>query len=460
MSHTTPAVTSVTRRSGSVAKRSSAPNAAVIAIFVICLLVPIQIYLGSIRLTPYRVLLLVLVVPSILSVFAGKCGKVRASDVLILLYVIWATVALMRHHPLNEILEATGIFAVETMGAYFLARRYVRTASDFESLVRVLFVAAVISIPFAIYENLTSRPIVLDIIGNLFTVYPNEVKQPRWGLDRAQFVFEHPILYGVFCATSFGLTLYVLCYGKSRVGQMARLGGVCLATFTCLSSGALVALVFQGCLAVYEAMTRRLPSRWPIFTFAFVLMYVLVDAVSNRTPLRVFISYLTFNTGSAWERVHIWEWGMRGVFKHPLFGIGLNDWERDWWMTGSMDNFWLVLATRYGIPGFLFIALAVVLICVGIGRVNPADERIRFYRTGLVITLVALSIAGTTVHYWNAIYCLFMFLMGSGMWMLNAEQAEVSRRGRPDTYGQGGRQTSPAPPARRAMAAPEDREAS
>ena len=39
--------------------------------------------------------------------------------------------------------------------------------------------------------------------------------------------------------------------------------------------------------------------------------------------------------------------------------------------------------------------------------------------------MFGLILAGTTVHYWNATFCLFMFLLGSGAW-LNRPTAAVA----------------------------------
>src|SRR6185436_2090644 len=121
---------------------------------------------------------------------------------------------------------------------------------------------------------------------------------------------------------------------------------VALATFCSLSVGAWVGFYLQAALIAWEVSTRRLSRRWMLLGLSFVLVYIIVDIISNRPPILVFIDYLTFSQGNSYNRVLIWEFGSASVWKHPLMGIGRGDWERASWMSASMDNFWLVLVVR------------------------------------------------------------------------------------------------------------------
>ena len=55
--------------------------------------------------------------------------------------------------------------------------------------------------------------------------------EPRLGLTRAFGSFDHPILYGTFCATALAATYYVVCSTKLRPAEMGKIGAVGLATF-------------------------------------------------------------------------------------------------------------------------------------------------------------------------------------------------------------------------------------
>ena len=90
------------------------------------------------------------------------------------------------------------------------------------------------------------------------------------------------------------------------------------------------------------------------------------------------ITYLTFNSGTAYWRLHIWNFGSAEVWRNPLFGIGLNDWARPSWMwTASVDNFWLLTAMRYGIPAFLLLVAGIAPNLVGIVRPDLPTEALR-----------------------------------------------------------------------------------
>ena len=51
------------------------------------------------------------------------------------------------------------------------------------------------------------------------------------------------------------------------------------------------------------------------------------------------MTYFTFSTTSAYNRIIIFEYGSAEVMRNPIFGIGLGDWIRPVWMSDSMDNF-------------------------------------------------------------------------------------------------------------------------
>jgi hypothetical protein len=91
------------------------------------------------------------------------------------------------------------------------------------------------------------------------------------------------------------------------------------------------------------------------------MTYVGIDLFSTKTPFHVFVNYFTFSKQSAYNRILIFEYGTAEVARHPVFGIGLGDWERPVWMSDSMDNFWLVTAVRYGVPALFLLLLGLLL---------------------------------------------------------------------------------------------------
>ncbi len=89
-------------------------------------------------------------------------------------------------------------------------------------------------------------------------------------------------------------------------------------------------------------------------------------------------------------------------------------------MSTSIDMFWVVYGVRHGVPAMLLIFLAFFAVFVPLTFRRGLDERQSDYRLGILFCLAGFFLTGWTVHYWNATYALFVFLLGSGVWLLDA----------------------------------------
>ncbi|MEE4209737.1 MAG: hypothetical protein V2I43_10770 [Parvularcula sp.] len=307
------------------------------------------------------------------------------------------------------------------MGSYLLARCFIRTSEAFFKAVKVLFFIVMLLLPFAVLEAITGQNALLDLCSILWETHPRVKKEPRWGLERVQSTFEHPILFGVFCGSVIGLVHMVLGYRKLVLCQAGRTGLVFVASSLSLSAGPLTGIVAQFELIIWNAIFLRFKLRWVFLTFIIASFLVVIEVFATRSAPAIFISYFSFNEFSAYMRIHIWNFGSASILKHPLFGIGFNEWERPPWMSASIDMFWIVPGVRYGIPAMVLMLLAFFSIYL------PLSFRRGLYgfnhacRLGLVFSLTGLFLTGWTVHYWNATYVLFMFLLGSGVWLLDAD---------------------------------------
>ena len=287
------------------------------------------------------------------------------------------------------------------------------------------------------------------------------------GLFRAQACLEHPILWGVFCSIAIANIFYL--YRDRRVRGLVLAAFGTAMTFTSLSSGPLLSAVLQFGMISWGWITR---NAWWVLAGLVVLGYVAIDLVSNRSPVQVLISYLTFSPANAYWRLHIWNFGSAEVLRHPLFGIGLSDWTRPGWMsTASVDNFWLNTAMRYGFPGALLLAAGIAANLAGILRA-ALPEALRAARSGHVIALVGTLLSLSTVHIWGSTAALILFYLGAGCWLYTGTpapaEAEAPRRGparRPPRPAAGRRAGDPppaavpgaAPAARRRPPTPEER---
>ena len=179
----------------------------------------------------------------------------------------------------------------------------------------------------------------------------------RSGLTRAQSVFDHPILFGVCTGSIIALVHLVLGYQKSFFQRALKTGIVAATAFSSLSAGALVAVVVQGFLLSWNRLLAAVKIRWKILIGLLVLIVVAIELVANRSALEIITSFFLFDADSYWFRRMIWEYGSASALNHPLFGVGMNEWERPEGMPASIDNFWLVQAVTHGLPAAFLLLL-------------------------------------------------------------------------------------------------------
>lgn len=392
----------------------------VVVLYVLAVVVPLRYSIGSIQMTGLRTYLALIFIPLLVHYCKNLPRKGVSSDVLFALFVLWAALAFTQSSPAH-VVENSGALALELLGGYLIARCFIRTSAHFLATVKLVFVAVLLSVPLALVESFTGHPPLVILIDALpgFNSVGTVTIEPRLGLERAQVLFAHPIHYGLFTST---ITALAFVGATGRWPLWLRLGGLstgAFASFLALSSGAFLAVLLQVFLIGWAMVFPQGRIRWVLLVCLCIAAYVAVDLMSNRTPVRVFFSYATFSAHNAYWRGIIFEWGMLSVWQHPIFGIGLNDWVRpDFMRSGSMDNFWLVLAVRYGVPGFLLFTTAYFL---GFFRVLCAHlpDELHAPRRAWVICFIGLTFTLCTVHIWTSVFSFVFFLFGAGFWMLD-----------------------------------------
>jgi phosphoglycerol transferase MdoB-like AlkP superfamily enzyme len=80
-------------------------------------------------------------------------------------------------------------------------------------------------------------------------------------------------------------------------------------------------------------------------------------------------------------------------------------------ISNSVDNFWLLTAMRYGFPALVFIFSAMILIFYKMARYKTPPPIF----TGWMIMMVGLFFVGATVHFWAAVFYIFMIALGMGV---------------------------------------------
>jgi len=415
------------------AGESQGGGGAFIAIFILSLLIPIRPEIGGIRLDPYRVVLLVALIPFIAKLFSGKVGRVTSTDWAIIIFVIWTIFIYFFHHGASKIPYSL-VTGAELLGGYLAGRVLIRSVSDYRRFVRYFMISLLVLLPLAVFELMTFRMPLAELFGKFTHVIP-KVMTERFGLSRVQVSFPHPIHFGFFCSSMLANIYYL---HKGRVLRMLPLMALLLSmAFMSLSSAAFLSVLLQVLIIAWGAITG---ARWRLLVMLTAIVYVTLEILSNRGPIIILIETMTLNPQTAWWRVHIWNFGTQSVMNHPLFGIGLYDWVRPVWLAGTVDNYWLVIAMRFGFPGIILLLWAVGAHVYRVLRVKTPNDELQALRLGYVITLIGVLFTLATVHIWDAINAFVMFYFGAGVFLyINpSNETAVDEIETPDQQPDGG----------------------
>lgn len=431
----------------------------IFVLFFAAVAMPVIFNVGSVRLTPMRTVLLLMFIPLVFRWLSGKHGGIILPDVLLFVFTIWVFIVITFHHGLERSLEFSAINMIEMFGAYLLTRTYVRSKSSFLFFVKCYLVTVLFFLPFAFFESQTREQVINTIFSSLtgMEVYFDVNYPPRMGLFRAQVTFQHPILFGIFCSGAFALAWYGLLgqwASKARRGMWAFV--VFMGTFFSLSSGALLTVMTQLGLFGWNFVARNVDRRWRVLGIIVTVLYLSIDILSNRSPAQIFIKVATFNSSTGFNRLLIWQYGSAEVWRHPLMGLGFKDWIRAPWMLPSVDNFWLVMAMRYGLTGFLLIAGAFIVILWRVGRQDfSARPDLAGCQKGYLISIIGLFVGICTVHIWGNAITVVIALIGAGVWMFTTEQEGVPVQGGAAAPAKGTEARTPRDRKRRAPEAEE-----
>lgn len=416
--------------------RTAAPIPVVLVLLSFLSPTELSLYVEGLRLPPHRVALIALFPFALIRLVSRPDVRIRLYDVLFFLFGFMTVGVFVYHAGGHEGFVYGGSLALESVGAYVVARAYVRDHATMLATLHALFWTIVAAAVIALPETLLGQIFTHDLLAHLTGyVHPIGV-ETRAGLTRAYGTFDHPIHYGTFCAAMFALFVYA-----ERTTTSARKLTVffVLATSLGLSSAPLLCLGLQAGMIVWETASRGVPSRTTLTLAVLTGLYIGFSMFSNRSPIAFVATGMTFDPWTGFYRLQIWEHGMNNVWANPWTGIGLAEWERPWWMVSStVDAFWLVVTMRQGIPAFLVLALAIVLLgraVVKRSSRNP-DLRMRKLMQGWMMSLIALCLIGATVHYWNVLYAYFFFFLGLGGALADprrAPAADASLLGRPSS---------------------------
>jgi len=275
------------------------------------------------------------------------------------------------------------------------------------------------------------------------------VPMSRLGLTRADVVFSHPIMYGLFFAMFGPVCAGLLGHVRQskRMLYWAGIGLMCVGLFSCVSSGpALAALLSIAFLGFYR---YRRHLRAAVVTA--VIMCALLEVVSNRHFYDV-IDRFALSSNTAWYRsklidVALYEGGMSG---HWIAGYGY-DTNPGWGPAidgrpyTDIVNEYLLILSRFGLIGlvpYFAMNIAAVKRLIDSYKVSTHDSD-QWLIWCLAAALFGLAGAFMSVSLHGQPTTIFYMLLGSCGAMPAIVGSRVAAGRRPVTHSAGDKEPIP-----------------
>lgn len=406
----------------------------VLLLLLMVILVPIEFSfnLGSLLLTASRAFLFV-----IAFVVIPKAASFRwqSYDWFFAAHVAISCLAFLTIYPGMAGVERAGSYALEFWVVYLTVRIYMRDLAQLRALVSLLFVLMLICAALAVPEAFLRQRFVHDfataVTGNR---YPFDF-EIRMGILRAASLFEHPILYGVFCSSLLSLVWF----SSGRGARWWKAPAVMFATWLSASSAPLLVLILQIYLIAIERVSRGLKRRVAVFAWIVGILVVCLESFTGRGVFGT-VMLVTLNPATAYTRRSQWNFGIDDVLAHPWLGFASESWTRPHWLAASVDNWWLLMMMRSGIPSVVVLALCVLTLWLGLARRQEADPLYARMRAGWGLMMIALLLGAATVTFFGKLQPLFAFYVAFGAALANCAASGASAGPAPASGApQGGR---------------------
>lgn len=394
-------------------------------LFVISIFIPVEFFVmaGTVRIETYRVILALTLIYAFFN-FRTVLKRADLTDVLLLGLIVLAFASFWANHSLQKAIESTGLYSLETLGAFYLAKLFITTPERFYRInLAFIWILVALTLP-AIYEAVSHHRILhewaerltghLSIDYRLYTEY-----YIRGSIMRTTSVFAHPILYGTLAALFFPFAI-LLFWRQQKIRQFSMILGLSLSMLTTLSSAPLLSLIFQAFTVLLVKFWHTARRFWVAIFFSGLAIAMLIQALSNRGFFGILISYLTFNPNTGYFRMLQWEYSMDDILSHPILGIAHNDWTRPYWkdwMGDSIDSFWLLVTLQHGIFAFILLLTACFYAVFSVlNQVHRQHENIKWMVTAWTLSFMSLILIGFTVDYFDKLQPMFFFTLGAMSW--------------------------------------------
>lgn len=390
-------------------------------IILICTLLPpeVRVTVAGIELFSYRLAFLLLL-PFLVRYAPPHVRKPQASDLMILSATLWMVAAMVANEGFGTGIQRSLSVAMDLLLGYVVARVSIGSFNDLRRLLVIMAplfcLAGLLVMAESLTHGLIVQPLVqkifpdIDSAGIITTSLSNY--QLRLGLFRGVGAFPHPILGGLYLASL--LPLYMSSHLRGWPRTLGLLAG-CLAFFT-VSSTAFMMIALSVALLSFDRLTRLVSGiRWQGLLIA-LTVFLLAYQIFVSNGLIGLTVKLALDGNTAYYRALIWQFAGNAVAEHPLFGLGDGHFARPVWMVSdTIDNYWLLLAVRYGyaVPALQLLASITVISQLGSGSrlVNRQDG---YFLRGLAMTIGVMLLGGFFVALFSGVQIWFAALLGFG----------------------------------------------
>lgn len=366
----------------------------------------VSVNAGGINLPTYRFVLLLLAIPSTVTLTKRKEGRLHFIDTAVAVVSFWIMLSFAMTYGLQEGLVRGGGVVVDTGLSYLVARASLSRLDDLRYFLIILLPGLMFAGFFLALESLSGqlllRPAFASVFGSAGGAVTDGgtttvlVAESRLGLLRAYGPFGHPILAGVFMASFLPLYYFSGLRSWPYVAGIA----VALSAFFSVSSGAFLCLLV-GISAIAIDYAKQFLPKLTWWTISGLLLLALTLAhLASQNGIAAVLARVTLTPHTAQYRLLIWEFGTKTIEKYPWFGIGYKSWERPFWMHDSVDAHFLMLGMRHGLLVPVLLTLAIIYGVVRLGKLapklKPHDKR---FAIGINVAIVMLFIVGQTVAF-------------------------------------------------------------
>lgn len=368
---------------------------------------------------------LVVMLPFIIAQCLRVRLRVGVADYLMFATCGWMVVSFVANRGIADGLESGGRDVLDLLGTWFLARSCIRSEEDITRLLKLILPGMVLIGAALFIESVTGSFRIMNAFP-LKKLVGSSAYEFRLGLLRAFGPFSHAILAGLF------MTSFVTLYGMGVRQQTPRWIGMAasLLGFFTLSTSAIANILLHGAFFGYRMMVRVAGYRadWRPLAVAVIGLLFLLQTLTGAGAIGTIINYAALDKSTGYFRLSIWEFGSASVASRPLFGHGYDAYERPAWMlTDSIDNHWLFIAIRYGMPGVILYLALVLFILVRLGSISmklPGDKGNMY--SALLIVISSATVLGLTVAFVNEFHIWFIFMLATGTALIQSYDRRVA----------------------------------